>query len=218
MSRDRGSEADRAGEAAETAGGARAELQGPESMTGEGSDVARPGSQLGTRIHVAMQQGASLLGNGRHALSGSGGFQALLLSAGEAQQPPGWRTRPALSTVSPAPTPRLSFLWVLSELFGIPPTHGPRWVPCQRRHPAGLGRGRAVRNSAYRRHPVLVRLERCPFACRPVPNSCWRAAVKGLARAARTLTSVPSMASSPRLGASFQRSCPQVAAAYLDQL
>lgn len=166
MGRDRGSEADRAREAAETAGGARAEPQGPESTTGEGSDVARPGSQQGTRILVAMQQGASLLGNGRHALPGSGGFRALLQSAAEARQPPGCKTRPALSTLSPTPTPRLSFLRVRSELLGVPPTHGPRWVPCQRRHPAGLGRGRAVRNSAYRRHPVLVRLEPCPFACR----------------------------------------------------
>lgn len=59
VSADRGSGADAGGVKAATAGGAKAEPRGPASTTGEGSNVARPGSRLGTRILVAMQQGAS---------------------------------------------------------------------------------------------------------------------------------------------------------------
>lgn len=59
VSAERGSGADQGGVEAATAGGAKAEPQGPASATGEGSNVALPGSRLGTRILVAMQQGAS---------------------------------------------------------------------------------------------------------------------------------------------------------------
>lgn len=85
-SRDPGSGAGRAGEGAARAGGARAEPRGQASTTGEGSDVARRERQLGTGILVAMQQGASLLGNRRHAFPGSRGFRELLGSPAEARR------------------------------------------------------------------------------------------------------------------------------------